>query len=166
MSATTTAPSRSALLGPLTTVFTPPPACTVAVMNCNTCNIGWLAQTCYSSNSAQQNASGEPSCWPSQTSTRHGTLAGYGFYSPGLVCPSGYTTACAAAGTAKTAVPGLAGGTVFPFQYSLFPGETAVGCCPTYVSYTFILLLLKFHGIPSHCPNSISPRIISKLTAL
>jgi hypothetical protein len=162
MLATTTTPSRSALLGPLTAVFTPPPACTVAVMNCNTCNIGWLAQTCYSSNSAQQNASDEPSCWPSQTSTRHGTLAGYGFYSPGLVCPSGYTTACAAAGTAKTAVPGLAGGTVFPFQYSLFPGETAVGCCPTYVSYTFILLSLKFHP----CPNSIFLRIISQLTAL
>lgn len=135
MSQTTAAFTRS-ILGPLTTTFTPPPACTIAVANCNTCKVGWLAQTCFSSNSLFQNASDESTCWPPVTITpTPGNLSSYGFYSPGLICPSGYSTACAAAGTAKTAVTGLANGTGFAFQYDLLANETAVGCCPTYVFY-------------------------------
>ncbi|KAK8085668.1 hypothetical protein PG997_006939 [Apiospora hydei] len=52
-----------------------------------------------------------------------GYLGGWGFYSPGLVCPSGSTSACT-----KTADNPTDGG--FTFQFPLTAGETAVGCCP------------------------------------
>lgn len=50
---------------------------------------------------------------------------GWGFYSPGLVCPHGYTSAC-------TATAG--GDAQWPVQFEMLEGETAVGCCPTYVN--------------------------------
>lgn len=73
-------------------------------------------------------------CWPTPTSTLppNQPIAS-GFYSPGLECPAGYTSAC-------TAVSQTSGDVAFPiatpapfggnFQFALDPGETAVGCCP------------------------------------
>ena len=49
-------------------------------------------------------------------------LNGWGFYSPGIQCPSGYATSC-------VATEGVVGG--FNFQFGLLPSETAIGCCPT-----------------------------------
>ncbi|KAM3501722.1 hypothetical protein MY10362_005339 [Beauveria mimosiformis] len=49
-------------------------------------------------------------------------MLGWGFYSPGLVCPDGYTTAC-------TAIFGQRAD--WSTQFPLVAGETAVGCCPT-----------------------------------
>lgn len=47
-----------------------------------------------------------------------------GFYSPGLYCPSGYTGVCSAT---------AGGSSDWPVEYSMLQGETALGCCPTYV---------------------------------
>lgn len=63
-------------------------------------------------------------CWPpatygaTPTSTPFG---GWGFYSPGLMCPAGRTAACSATG---------GGSWEWPVQYSMYNAETAYGCCP------------------------------------
>jgi len=106
-------------LGPLTTTFTPAPTCTVPVIACATCNYCWAAQTCFSGGVEDYTA-----CWPGTSSgvpAPTPPLQGWGFYSPGLVCPQGYASACGAVETAA--------GTWTP-QFPLQTGETAVGCCP------------------------------------
>jgi hypothetical protein len=120
------------ILGPLTTTFTPAPACFTPVIECPlpTCNVAWQAQTCYSS-SGVAGVEDNTDCWP----PRSGSVAlppynpialnGWGFYSPGLVCPSGYTSACSATG---------GGSWGWSVQYSIFVEETAIGCCPRYKS--------------------------------
>ncbi|KAH6641280.1 hypothetical protein F5144DRAFT_563049 [Chaetomium tenue] len=46
---------------------------------------------------------------------------GWGFYSPGLACPTGYTAACTAEYGKRSD---------WEVEFTLIPGETAVGCCP------------------------------------
>ncbi len=125
-----TAQTRT-ILGPLTTTFTPTPACSAQVLECPlpTCTLAWQAQTCYSSGDSA-GIEDNSDCWPPRSgsvteSTHNPTLAGWGFYSPGLVCPSGFVSAC-------SATFGESWG--WPVQYSIFEGETAVGCCPRYRS--------------------------------
>jgi len=118
-------------LGPLTTVFTPPPACTNAVgvvdggllgiglIGGGVLNVANLGQAC-----ARGKGVDATSCWPPTSSgapSKAAPLNGWGYYSPGVNCPAGYATACAA----------TAGGrSDWPVQFRLNPGETAVGCCP------------------------------------
>ncbi|KAK3938459.1 proline-rich receptor-like protein kinase PERK2 [Diplogelasinospora grovesii] len=119
-------------LGPLTTTFTPPAVCTVAVGAATTDggllglgllggssaigDIARLGQTCSAGGTAVDAAA----CWPP---TSKGAATGNGFYSPGLDCPVGYATACSATG-------GSGGSSGWPVQFKLLDGETAVGCCP------------------------------------
>lgn len=120
MSAITSRPR--VILGPLLTTFTPPPPCTVGVGICSTCNVVFLGQTC-----APSGAQDGTTCWPPTTSgapTPKPTLQGWGFYSPGVACPSGYTSRCSAVADSDRE-PG------WPLQFLQEPGETAVGCCPT-----------------------------------
>ena len=52
-------------------------------------------------------------------------LSGFGYYSPGLECPAGYTTAChggLAASNQRSS---------FTFQFPLRALESAIGCCPS-----------------------------------
>ncbi|KAI0528438.1 hypothetical protein GGR58DRAFT_496010 [Xylaria digitata] len=112
-------------LGPLTTLFSYPAHCTVAVQECSTCEMFWQAQTCSDNSFNAQGVQDDPQCWPTRRNSQLSTgvaLNGWGFYSPGISCPSGYATSCVATGTA---------GGGFPFQFPLLDGETAVGCCPT-----------------------------------
>ncbi|KAL2186702.1 hypothetical protein L209DRAFT_686761 [Thermothelomyces heterothallicus CBS 203.75] len=120
-------------LGPLTTTFTPPAACTVAVGERRNRladffgiggdkDVAFLGQGC---------SGGKPydatSCWPATSKgveEKEAPLSGWGFYSPGLHCPVGYATACSATG-------GAGGGSDWPVQFKLRDGETAVGCCPS-----------------------------------
>jgi hypothetical protein len=107
-------------LGPLTTTFAPPAACSTAVAACATCASALLGQSC--------NAAGVPvdaaSCWPSITAAVASPSApfhGLGFYSPGVACPNGYASACSATAGASSG---------WPVQFNLAASETAVGCCP------------------------------------
>ncbi|KAK8198085.1 uncharacterized protein BKA78DRAFT_293109 [Phyllosticta capitalensis] len=94
-------------LGPLTTTFTPPSDCQIGYSsasfvsnliddisgyyNTSEYTIAQIAKTCL--NSAIGDAA---SCWPSASTTPYADeFSGWGFYSPGLFCPVGYTTACA-----------------------------------------------------------------------
>ncbi|KAK4099247.1 hypothetical protein N658DRAFT_498617 [Parathielavia hyrcaniae] len=108
------------VLGPLTTVFTPPAPCTIAIGLCATCDVAWLGQTC-----APTTVQDDPGCWPTTTAGAPEPgrpLYGWGFYSPGLECPAGYTSAC-------TAIAGTT--SAWQVQYLMEPEETFVGCCPT-----------------------------------
>ena len=72
-------------------------------------------------------------CWPPATvtsPTQATSLDGRGFYSPGLVCPDGYTTACMEAMSDDGSQSTITQGTSFAFQFKPVAGETAVGCCP------------------------------------
>lgn len=98
-------------LGPLTTVFSAPAACSTAIMENN--KLGWRNQLCVDDG---KSITDNKECWPG---TRRG------FHSPGLYCPEGYTSACTA-----SAVGGVTS-TGWKAQYALEDGETAIGCCPT-----------------------------------
>ena len=120
--ASTSAPSRTNNLGPLTTSWAPPSACAFVQDACPTCVYGWQAQVC--SGTAR---SDDQDCWPSRAkgvSATSGDLEGWGLYSPGWICPSGYQSVAAATQGAISN---------FDFQFPLENSETGIACCPTYV---------------------------------
>ncbi|KAL7899547.1 hypothetical protein HDV63DRAFT_315749 [Trichoderma sp. SZMC 28014] len=111
------------LLGPLTTTWTMPETCSVFMPSCSTCANAYNGQSCNSANGGQ--VMDNTACWPPASSgvaSPSWPFVGWGFYSPGLACPAGYTSAC-------TAVYGQR--PPWSTQFSLVPSETAVGCCPT-----------------------------------
>ena len=114
---------RGTLLGPLTTTaWSPPAGCGVHLVGCATCADGYQAQHCVGD--APQDFTG---CWPpvaSKVASPKYPYLGWGYYSPGLACPTGYTAAC-------TATYGVRPD--WPIQFDLFPSETAIGCCPSCV---------------------------------
>jgi hypothetical protein len=120
--------SPGTLLGPLTTTIALPDHCDINVLDCTTCSFGFRGQQC---GTAGENIAKRPmddaSCWPpalKAAETPQQPFLGWGFYSPGLACPTGYTAACSAR---------FGGRSEWDVQFTLVPGETAVGCCPTYV---------------------------------
>lgn len=156
MSATVTSAPTSTRrsLGPLTTTFTPPDECLVFGVNGDNTTIYGLENAQLCSSSWNYNAS---SCWPTVAPSVWASLSssiyknsglhafnGLGFYSPGLLCPQGYTQACTALGNGP-----LASGSSFPFQqFPPAPGETAIGCCPSYEKTCFhrVLKLISAQG--------------------
>ena len=150
----TSSPSTRSVLGPLTTTFTRPSSCSllysVSYANYDVTTtsdpVARQAVNCspytYSQTQVEAVLEDDVNCWPPVTgripneSGLH-ILTGWGLYSPGLICPDGYTTACSAAllndGTPSTITQGLS----FGFQFDLLPAETAVGCCPRYVLLIF-----------------------------
>ena len=129
MTATTSASTRSAL-GPLTTLFEPPQTCTLYGSMVGTIG-GYQAQGCGPSD----NLIDEAQCWPRVTTlqTPHPPFLGRGFYSPGTICPAGYTVVCSSSSASSGQPPAVAttGSDFFSFQFPLIAGEGAVGCCPT-----------------------------------
>ncbi|KAI7775583.1 hypothetical protein LA080_006546 [Diaporthe eres] len=113
------------ILGPLTTTFTPPISCGYinAPRTFPNGRIGWRGQSC-----ERQSVNGMIDAtqrWPPTTAGAaypSTPFSGWGFYSPGLACPHGYTSACTA--TAN-------GNAQLPVQFMMLDGETAVGCCPS-----------------------------------
>lgn len=151
MSTTSTTSSIRSQLGPLTTTFSRPSDCSSLLWY--THSYGWygypantlqcrlekystsgsvtskvfkraiLAESCFPPGFASfinQWTATDPLAPPSPYETVH-------FYSPGLVCPAGYTTACAVARQTDLSLPPGAPGGIWSL---LSPGETAIGCCP------------------------------------
>ncbi|KAI8628075.1 hypothetical protein F5Y19DRAFT_152155 [Xylariaceae sp. FL1651] len=119
MSAVVTVAGKTRLnLGPLTTdtwTYT----CTEVIHGCSDCDSGWAAQTCEGGI-----VTDNQDCWPPRTAgvpPTSGALAAWGIYSPGLICPGGFTSAVAAT---------QGGSSGFAFEWPLTAGETAIGCCP------------------------------------
>lgn len=119
-------------LGPLTTVFTPPAACTQLVLVPS--NLNFPQATLFEAQGCNQGDLEDAAlCWPPATvSAPSPPLDGWGFYSPGLSCPSGYATACSAARNVGRSQTG------FDFQFPLDEGESAAGCCPRYDMVTHV----------------------------
>ncbi|KAF2164814.1 hypothetical protein M409DRAFT_56188 [Zasmidium cellare ATCC 36951] len=116
-------PSSATVLGPLTTTWTPPAACNVAIVECrSSCAKGFQGQQCVSGLPGA-GCSDATTCWPTVTvKSVSFPLGGFGFYSPGTICPSGYSSACSA----------TSGGTSqWSQQFTMRANETAVGCCPS-----------------------------------
>ncbi|KAH8772493.1 hypothetical protein F5883DRAFT_641863 [Diaporthe sp. PMI_573] len=109
------------ILGPLTATFTQPPECTTAVAQVSgEVLLGRLAEVCGVETGVLDTA-----CWPPTSFGVPGPSTespGWGYYSPGIICPAGHTSACSATG-------GLLGKKDWPMQYTLSDTETAVGCC-------------------------------------
>ncbi|KAK4239279.1 hypothetical protein C8A03DRAFT_14300 [Achaetomium macrosporum] len=169
-------------LGPLTTTFTPPAACTVAVGagrgglagllgGGGDNDVAYLAQAC-----SRGKAVDATSCWPAKSKgaeEKEPPLHGWGFYYPGLHCPVGYATACSATG-------GSGGSSGWPVQFKLRDGETAVGCCPSGYSCANVngqtcTMVATSHAIPTvTCDGSKSggfasqtiPDLEASITAL
>ncbi|KAI1152431.1 hypothetical protein F4825DRAFT_310081 [Nemania diffusa] len=105
-------------LGPLTTnswTYT----CTEVIQECSDCDNGWAAQTCIDGV-----VTDNQECWPPRATNvpkTSGALDAWGVYSPGIVCPGGYTSVATAIQSSSD----------FEFQYPLKAKETAIGCCPT-----------------------------------
>lgn len=160
MTSPTSTRSASAL-GPLTTTFTRPSSCTylfggASAQTVLDATVAAQAQMCtgvFEEGGAGPNAGNssfptafffdDVDCWPpAAVETPSSTapdaespavtpLNGRGFYSPGLVCPKGYTTACTQAISDDGSHSAITQGVSFTFQFDLSAGETAVGCCPT-----------------------------------
>lgn len=112
-------------LGPLTTTWTAPESCSWFYPACVDCDNAYAGQRCEASGG---NAMVDDiRCWPPATVIAAPTppLRGWGYYSPGIVCPDMHTAAC-------TAVSG--GKSDWEVEFRLKAGETAVGCCPVYVA--------------------------------
>ena len=126
MSSTTTAESYESRvnLGPLTTTFTPGPSCLPFI---DGINLVYLAQTC----TTEASLADDPACWPSPSDIVPSSppLTGYGVYSPGNICPAGYTTACSQTASEVGNRSTTSGN--FLFQYPPTASERAYGCCPT-----------------------------------
>ncbi|KAF2239492.1 hypothetical protein EV356DRAFT_499639 [Viridothelium virens] len=127
-------PSLRVNLGPLTTTFTPPESCdTPMTQTGDDVPEMRLAQSCITGRTLD-----DPSCWPLPLNNVYGTnpLNGYGIYSPGYICPFGFTSACSqSVGTLSDRTATLRS---FLFQYPLTGAEHGVGCCPSGYSCTYI----------------------------
>lgn len=116
-------------LGPLTTGWTPPSSCLDFYLfgQSPTHTVGFMGQKC-EANEPVQTVQDNTDCWPpvlANVAEPTFPFYGWGFYSPGIQCPTGYTSAC----TAEYQKRGD-----WPVQFSLFSGETAIGCCPRYTA--------------------------------
>ncbi|EPE09148.1 p63 related protein [Ophiostoma piceae UAMH 11346] len=113
-------------LGPLTTTATLPESCTANYEGYY--NTIYRGQTCTSEKTERSRFQDDPSCWPDRSGyavvePTNPPLLGWGFYSPGLICPTGFVTACEQTGGG--------GSNNYFFQFPPASSETAYGCCPS-----------------------------------
>ena len=126
------------ILGPLTTTFTPPPSCSI-IYSQSVFLSSWSPNFQRGAVCTAIPANGDagvyfdPSCYPSATAPTQDVMAGFP-YSPGFICPAGYSTACMAAKLSNGLPSTIPQGTSFDFPVSLRAAETAVGFCPRCVS--------------------------------
>lgn len=116
------------ILGHLTDSWAPPASCLSVQVGpplVSPWGLGYQGKTCIHGGPI---LSDDPDCWPPRTANApnpppYTVFNGWGFYSPGTLCPSGFTTACTAT-FGQTLDAWL-------LQFKLTAGETAAGCCPS-----------------------------------
>ncbi|KAB5533452.1 hypothetical protein GE09DRAFT_1250714 [Coniochaeta sp. 2T2.1] len=121
-------PSRT-VIGPLTTIFTPPQQCSTAYFNETV--FGWL-EGLYGFYADCQSTR---QCYPG-TGTELKTYDLSAFYSPGLYCPKGWNSAPYGGWNDDTFDP----------SPTLLPGESATFCCPSRFDYGFRNLSRNLQG--------------------
>lgn len=135
--------TQTSLLGPLTTTFTAPSRCNQAYWFSYSSRVydPTIGQTCATVD-GEIAYSQDSACLPPVKSTLLGSLVGssdviyttydyQGYYSPGIACPAGYSTACAAQAGSDGIQSALSNFQSFGFVYTATADETVVGCCPT-----------------------------------
>ncbi|KAI1264515.1 hypothetical protein F5Y18DRAFT_83166 [Xylariaceae sp. FL1019] len=164
-------PSRTNNLGPLTTVWTAPnPSCLSTIINsgytingtlgalCSWQGIGYSCRTltddndeietsCFPSSGYRSND--HSPCWPPGTASGMSSWSS-GFYSPGLECPSGYTSAC------RATAGGYSDSEWTPV-FQLTEYETAWGCCPS----AFTCFNLPPSGLAQSCIRRVSAAAVT-----
>lgn len=138
-------------LGPLLSRFTPPATCSILGINSLPPTVAYQAQHCYTTASVpgttllfDDGGTGSPTsiavsatvtsliysavaddttCRPPMTTTGTNLVGGYGFYSPGLICPSGWHAACTG-GTNEDGSPLKVTGTQATLSHSSTPSCT------------------------------------------
>lgn len=128
----TPTPTRQ-ILGPLTTPWKQPDGCSVIVRR-DSSYTGelWQGQSCQMTASSAVQSSWwiheAAECFPPRTAgattPTQSWFDNWGFYSPGIACPVGWTMAC-------STTLGMDGrGLALLDPMTLQAGETAAGCCP------------------------------------
>lgn len=146
-----TTSSTRVVIGPMTTIFTPPAPCftDVAVGTYPGAPhiFAFPNQECDDSN----NFNFATTCWPPFSYPNlvdmGASVALWGFYSPAFSCPSGYVSAASATAS---------GSSNYIPTYSMLPDETAVACCFPYVD----ALILCRHPSPIVTDNRTTDRMI------
>lgn len=118
------------VIGPLTTIFTPPPECSTLQIEAG--QVGW-GERC--THSAGDNLLiDRTECFPSGLFPT--SEAFISFYSPGLECPHGFFHACTVS-REYVALPSFS--STNQAEYSVWKalelGETAIRCCPRYAFF-------------------------------
>lgn len=128
-------------LGPLVTTFIPFSRCSDYTIAESTTSSTFLIEEGLAFYFEAYCGETPTSCFPESTATAppDGGLRtiGTAFFSPGLICPSGWTTAALATAGSKPDAYGLQNGIAVG---TLIPEETAAACCPKLVKFPPTLL--------------------------
>lgn len=165
----TTTTTDSNLLGSLTTTFTAPTQCTQAYFYPDVFDAvfftGWQGQACFNGggiNTFTQDGDCLPPVTVSTTieSSSSSSLLfstvvpqSSGYYSPGIACPAGYTTACGASVGSDGVSSAVSGLQSLSFVYTATAGETVVGCCPT--GYQCMIAYSEDYGSQQRCEKVV-----------
>ncbi|KAK4234422.1 hypothetical protein C8A03DRAFT_18680, partial [Achaetomium macrosporum] len=125
-------------IGPLTTVFTPQP-------ECGDCFIGPTPQQYNLCDAYSTDCYGRPRpCLPSSSQ-----WSKWAFYSPGLLCPAGWTTATVVSSDMTDSVRAL------NIISLLASEETAAFCCPTGFTFSYPTIIPSLATGPPRCISGI-----------
>ncbi|KAJ3485486.1 hypothetical protein NLG97_g6804 [Lecanicillium saksenae] len=137
-------PNQRTNLGPLTATFSGPSSCSVLdgsfTKDGGALN-GALGYSCRARGNGQIFGP-DPSCFPSSLASYINAgdqwLSTIAVYSPGNICPNGFSSACTMTRSANDRPPTTAGilQTANRAMFNILEiGETAIGCCPRYVNH-------------------------------
>lgn len=136
-------PTATSNLGPLTTTFVPASSC--GVMDGSFTKVGGglngaVGYACQVATRDGQIFGPDPACFPNSLASyiNNGDrwLSSLAVYSPGSICPEGFSAACTVERSKDDEPPTTTRNiiTASRAMYNVLQiGETAVGCCPKYV---------------------------------
>ena len=161
--------STTTNFGPLTTVFTPPDDCSTAYVHAAGEGLyGFWGSSCEIDTKGSvpgSNPAPRATCVPGNHGDYYAGADSAIFtsipvYSPGLVCPAGWTSACSIS-RIKGGAPPSTGRFVTPADYYIWnqlrEGETATACCPSsYVCDTADFWRCRFYATPGDVLTGIT----------
>ncbi len=136
-------PTERTNLGPLTTTFSAPSSCSLVDGSFTKTGGGLNGVVGYACRAVAGNGQifgADPACFPNSLaayiSTGDKWLTSIAVYSPGSICPNGFSSACTMTRSANDEPPttGRLFQTASRAMFNILEiGETAIGCCPKYV---------------------------------
>jgi hypothetical protein len=118
-------------LGPAVTAFLMPDACSTIYEKVAENQVAFgRGFTCPASGHMGGNTDYFPPWTATSTTARSDAFPNAFYYSPGISCPTTYSTACMAARLLDGNMSPISQVASLDFMRTLLPGETAIGCCP------------------------------------